>query len=386
MILPFPLRRNTRVLMMLVAVVLLFVIAAATATQLLSIGVPHGSPFGPSIRTGQYIVTLMETLQPYIPSLSRSGGNDRFRIGVFICPVDQRSPGRLLPIGGGFRANDSSTMKLLGGDGRYVWCHIKGLVGVDTRTGKIIRAEDLRRANPGLAESWDDTRRMTVEDRLRVASPDRQHLFELDPDTLRASPVDRSRAIARYPFELKPEDFLTQGAFPSTNEWLGLLSARDAERSYRPGSWVRRGTLADEGSAVRQLFRGTIAPAPQPSAYELLSLSPVPGEGLPGAAFLSSGADRDSVRLSNPEGFLLVYTASSELKGTLAVARVDLAGRLVWTIDTGLDRLRLRQILPDPRFPAFIGTRLPVPDKVSEPLLVIIDTQNGTAATNTLWK
>ena len=137
---------------------------------------------------------------------------------------------------------------------------------------------------------------------------------------------------------------------------------------------------------MRQLYKGTLGPTIQRSAYELLSITAVPGDGFLNAAFVCADTDAEPIRLSGPESFLMVYTSEPGLKGTLVVARVDLAGQLVWKIDTGLHRFLLKQILPDTRFPAFVGTRLPIPDKVSEPLLVVIDAQTGKAVTNSLWK
>ncbi len=386
MYLPLNSPRKTKLMIILAVGLLVFVAVAATAKKMFSIRVPHGSPLGLSVRSEQHIATLIQTLEPYVPSLNRSGGNDRFRVGVFVYPVDGSSPGHRFPIADGFTANDLNTMELIGGDGRFVWCHIKGLVGVDLQTGKLIGADQLRRANPGLGEQWDDTRRMTFEKRLRVASTDRQQIFELDPGTLKATQVNDRRVAARHPLEPKPESFLAKGAFPSATEWLGLLSARDAERSYKQGSWVRRGTSADDAKELRQLYKGTLGPTIQRSAYELLSIAVVPGDGLLNAAFVSADPDGEPIRLSGPGGFLVAYTSEPGLTGTLVVARVDLAGQLVWKIDTGLHRLLLKQILPDTRFPAFVGTRLPIPDKVSEPLLVVIDAQTGKAVTSSLWK
>ena len=65
---------------------------------------------------------------------------------------------------------------------------------------------------------------------------------------------------------------------------------------------------------------------------------------------------------------------------------MDTAGKILWKTDTGIERYKLEQILPDARFTALIGTRPPVPDKVSEPILVVVDHQSGTASTVSLWQ
>ena len=46
----------------------------------------------------------------------------------------------------------------------------------------------------------------------------------------------------------------------------------------------------------------------------------------------------------------------------------------------------LQQILPGTDATAFVGTSPPVPDKVSEPLLVIIEHDSGRQVTHSLWQ
>jgi hypothetical protein len=45
----------------------------------------------------------------------------------------------------------------------------------------------------------------------------------------------------------------------------------------------------------------------------------------------------------------------------------------------------LEQVLPGGRRTAFRGTRPPVPDQVSEPLIVMVDNSTGEIATHSLW-
>ena len=82
----------------------------------------------------------------------------------------------------------------------------------------------------------------------------------------------------------------------------------------------------------------------------------------------------------------LWHVALVGVGATAIVARVGPDMRLAWKADTGIDRFKLRQILPDARTPAFIGTRPAVPDKVPEPILVVVDAHSGRAVTTTLWR
>ena len=90
--------------------------------------------------------------------------------------------------------------------------------------------------------------------------------------------------------------------------------------------------------------------------------------------------------MSEPDGALMIYTSEPGLKGRLMVARVDTAGTILWKVDTGIDRFKLSQILPGKDSFAFVGTRPPVPDKLSEPLLVIVENRTGAVVTHSLWQ
>jgi hypothetical protein len=93
--------------------------------------------------------------------------------------------------------------------------------------------------------------------------------------------------------------------------------------------------------------------------------------------------------VSDPDSVLMLHTSGDGVsaQSTLLIARVELqSGRLLWSTDTGLDRFKLEQILPGERRTAFVGTRPPVPNKVSEPLIVILDHATGELAKHSLWK
>lgn len=69
------------------------------------------------------------------------------------------------------------------------------------------------------------------------------------------------------------------------------------------------------------------------------------------------------------------------LKLALAVAALALiAGALIWMKNT------LQQVLPGAQISAFAGTRPPVPDKVAEPLVVLVDHATGELVTRSLWR
>ena len=378
--------RKDRLVIALAILSLSLVAGAATVRKIFSVKSPHGSPAGSSARASGTIATLIRTLEPYTATLHRNPGNDRYRVALFVQPVEGRSPGRMIRIGKGFRAEELRLARIIGYDGSVVWCNVNGLVGVELRTDRILGGEDLRRANPSFDEVWDDTRRISFDGRLRVTTPDRKRTLAVEPGTLETVPVLVDRAFDPRPLDPTPVDFLASGARPSPTEWLGLHSAREVELEFEPRSWLRPLNRAKDAKELRRFYRGLLGPELDRSVRQILSMTPLSDDGYLSGAFMRADLEADPIRLSGPDGFLILYTSEPGSKGRLVVGRVDTAGTPIWNVDTGIDRFQLRQILPDARFIAFIGTRPPIPDKVPEPVLVILDTQSGAASTTSLWQ
>lgn len=371
----------------LVAGVVLLVAALAfwVMKKPLSIRVPHGVPVGESVRTPREIATLIQTLEAYVPSLHRKPGKDRYRLSLFLYPVDGGSAGRLFPLAEGLEAQETHWARLLGSDGRTVWFRVKEIGGVNLETGQRIGPQDLRAANPGLAETWDDPRRCSFGRCLQVSLVDRT-VVEIDPQTLKASPVSRDRLTAAPQGTPEIQDYLCAGVRPAPTEWLGLHSPEEAAKEYRPRSRLSQANRQVSAKSMRRLYRGQLGPELDRGHREILSLTPHSEDEYFDAAFVRAGPGLGPLELADPAGHLMVFTSASGLAGTLVVARMDPQGNVAWKVDTGIDRFKLGQILPDPRQVTFIGTRPPVANQVPEPILVILDTRTGGVSTSTLWK
>lgn len=76
---------------------------------------------------------------------------------------------------------------------------------------------------------------------------------------------------------------------------------------------------------------------------------------------------------------LYTYFTKPGLYGTVVIGSTSPA----WTLETGL--YKLDQILPGSDVLAVAGTKPPIPDKLSEPLLMLIDIKTGQASTHSLW-
>ena len=345
-----------------------------------------GIPFGSCVRTDAHIATLIETLEPYTPSLHRDHSKDRHRLSVFLVPLDGSVP-RCIPLIGDLTPGAYSLGKILGSDGRTLWSDAAGLHGVDLRTFDVVRSADLHELNPSLDPMWfEDSRGMEVIDgRLRMLASDRSAAYALDPATRKATAVE-PRPSTRYPFAPALTNYLAAGLYTSPTSWLGLHSPKELEGEFKVKRWVRPVEGADDAKEMRRLCKAKLDPVSDDRSHRILSIAPIGDTTYLNAAFLRMDEQAEPLRASDPDGAFMIWTSAPGLIGTLMVARVDTEGKILWATDTGIDRFKLSQILPGATTTAFVGPRLPIPDKLSEPLLVIIDHRTGKASTIPLWQ
>jgi len=299
-----------------------------------------GTPVGLSVRTDRHIATLIRTLEPYTPSPDRDHGKDTYRYSLFLVPLDGSGP-ELIPIGGGYPASTSGRAKILGSDGRVLWFDLDGAGGVDLERKAALAPADGR--EPALP---------------RPASP----------------------------FPPSPDRHLSAGFITGAGQWLGLHSEEEIRGEFAPKTFVRRVAPQASRKQMRRFYRGTLDAPVDDTYHRILSMAPIREAGYFNAAFLRFDEAAEPLRLSNPEGALMLHTSGPGSDGTAVIARVDLEGNVLWSVDTAIDRFALSQILPGEYVFAFVGTRPPVPGKVSEPLLVIIANATGGATTRSLWR
>ncbi|MEO8068286.1 MAG: hypothetical protein ABI599_11390 [Flavobacteriales bacterium] len=344
-----------------------------------------GTPIGLAVRTDTHIATLIESLVPYTPSLHRDASKDRYRVSVFLVPLDGSDP-RLTPVTGELEGNSFSLAKILGSDGKTLWFDVVGIGGVDLKTFDVVGADDFRSVNPTLDPVWwEDGRGMEIRGRLRSTARDQQSAMEFEPGTLKAVPVEVVRNN-QWPLGPKPEYFLAAGVFTSNGAWLGLHSPDEAARHFKPKSWLKRVVQADDAKEQRRFHRGVLDPDTSDGHHRIISMTALGVDTFLNGAFLRMDDTSEPIRLADPDGFLVKFTSKPGLSGTLVVARVDTDGKIIWKVDTGIDRFLLSQILPGAKSMAFVGPRPMVPDKVSEPILVIVDNTTGKLSTTSLWK
>lgn len=311
--------------------------------KLLNIDPGKGTPLGLCVRTDTHIATLIRSLEAYAPSLHRDGSKDRFSVSLFLVPLDGSNP-RLMPIADGLEGNAFSLAKVLGSDGSTLWFDVNGIGGVDLKSYDLLPAGRTPASNISLQGEWSS------------------------------------------PFPPRTDAFLAAGYIAAPGQWVGLHSAAELEAEYEPQKFVRRVVGQEEAKQERRLCSASLEAPIDAKYHRIVSMAPLNDVTFLNAAFLRADDKSEPFRLTDPEGAVMLYTSEPGREGKLMVARVTTDARIIWQVDTGIDRFKLEQILPGQRSTAFVGTRPPVEGKVSEPLLVIVDHFTGAMVSHSLWQ
>lgn len=384
-------RLRAKFAMIVLAIAVLLAAVVWMKTRVLVVESGTGAPFGSTLRTDTHLATLISQLQPYTPSLHHDASKERFTLGVLLVPLEG-SETKLVRLVRDLPAGSYSLARVIGSDGRTMWIAANDLYGVNLKTYSLITADDIANANPALDRAWvSDTRGMDIVDgRLQMLAHDRSAAYALDPSTLKAVAVVPQPVVREYSTPPLTR-YMAAGLVASSTTWLGLHSSSDLEGAYRAGRWLRAvESASDAPREARRLMRGEIEGDSSDDAHwRIDAMTPIDELAYRNASFLRLNEKSEPLRLRDPDSVLMLYTSGDGAlaQGTLSVARVEVAsGRVVWARDTGLDRFKLGQILPGDQRTAFRGTRPPVPNTVSEPMIVILDHATGQLTTHSLWQ
>lgn len=292
-----------------------------------------GAPLGHALRTESHIAQLIQTLESYTPSPNRDRSKDTYGVSLLLVPLDG-SAHRVVQVARKLSPNSFALAKVIGSDGEAIWFDAAGVGAVNLSSFRPL-----------------------ADDELRVPPP--------------------RQGSSASPLGPKVDDHLAAGLFTSPTTWLGLHSPDEAARDLRPNFSLKRVRDATDAKQLRRFHRAVVSSDAMGGRHPIESSAAMDSAEYLNAAFTRFDKASEPIRLTDPDGALMIYTSAPGLGGTLVVARVDLDGTVRWTTDTGLDRFLLKQILPGEASTAFIGTRPAVPDKVSEPLLVIVEHGGG---------
>ncbi len=376
---------------LLVALVIVGVIVWLSQKAMM-VSPARGIPLNESVRfdgidpARSGIATLIQTTDPHFRDISGRGGNETTSLSILVTPLDG-SPPHLIPVAGRISGHGYQLARIMGSDGRTVWFDAMGLSGVRLNDFTVVTPEHLQWANPGLDPTWwEDPRGMDIiAGKLHVMRIDRSAAVDIDPDTWKATPTAPKPSNVRFDRH-EPANYLAAGILTTPRTWLALLSADERARDFKPGKWIRPVERAGEGKLARRLTKAALEPSPDGDRYRVRTIAPVGDMEFLQAAFLRMNDKSEPLRVENPDSALMIHTSAPGLAGTLVLSRVDFNGDLLWSADTGLDRFSLKQILPGADVVAFVGTRPPIPDKLSEPLIVLVDTKTGKLTSHSLWQ
>lgn len=324
-----------------VAVLVVGVLWMAKETLLIRPG--KGTPIARSFRTEQHVATLISKLEPYLPSLHRDGSKDTYELLLQLTPLDGSEP-EVTSLASGLPGGATTHARILGVADGVLWVEAAETYGVDLRSRTTVA-------------------RARVEAATRIPTPSR---------------ADETMS------KFKPESQVAAGMFLEPNRWMGLHSEEEYQSDFRAGHTVRSVAEVQNSKVRRRLYGGTIGEEIGGGRRQISEMSPLGTSQFYRGGILRADADSKPIRLRSPEGVLVLYNTDEGSKSTASLARVDDTGAVLWSVDTGLDRFSLAQILPSTDFVALIGNRPPIPDKVSEPLIVLVNVATGKHHTHSL--
>ena len=255
------------------------------------------------------------------------------------------------------------------------------MFAVNLETKRVLRSSDITKLNPELAVFLTSAR-CEFKDQLIVVSPDQRQAYAIDATTFKAEPVPVPKSAGWINPNAAPESLLCAGGQLASNEWFGVLTAKDLASDFKLGFRVPLECPVSPANELRRLYRGHLdSTAVRP---RIEAMEPISENSYQNGTLVRDAQGVTLLRLAAPDSVLLTHRSSTGPAGTLLVTRLGTDGKTGWATDTGIGRLE--QVLPDERIIAFIATRPAVPNKVPKPILVMINTSTGGMTTHSLWR
>ncbi len=295
-----------------------------------------GHPAGRVVRAGQHLCVLIETRDPYLPSLK--GANERdmsYSYSLWRIPETGDGDIRTVRLDQGVSSQARThNIGVQQYDSGILWLAIKDLQGIDVASGK------------------------------KTTTP--------APASLVNAPISLFMGASGPALEL----LRAQSATLVSGDRLVLANDDEAQASLKPGTRLYDNPDAKGTYKPRRLHTVTSQPGPIARIAEVTRL----GDGeFRNGAFMRGSKGGSVVRFINPDGFLVVHEAGDPVHPTMHFSRLNLDGSVAWTLDTKIGRLI--QVLPHDSLPAFVGEP---PQQLTEPMLAVVHLKDGTVKTKSL--
>lgn len=296
----------------------------------------YGHPAGRVVRTDQHLSVLIETRDPYMPSLKGvSDSNMRYSYALWLIPETGDGDIRTIRLDRGVGSssrNHNTGVQMF--DSGVVWLQIKDLQGVDVASGQITRN-----------------------------SP---------PAALINAPISQLMGSNERPLE----EYRARGVKLPGGEWLVLAHEDEIKADFKAGARLYDNPTASGTYMRRALNVVQVQPGVIPRVATVARLGE---QELRNAAFMRETKGGPVVRFSSPDGFLVVHDGGDPVHPTIHFSRINADGTAKWTVDTTIGRLT--QVLPHDSLPVLVGEP---PQQLTEPLLAVVHLKDGTVKTRSL--
>lgn len=295
-----------------------------------------GHPAGRVVRAGQDLCVLIETCDPYLPSLKGARESDMsYSYALWQIPETGDGDIRTIRLEQGVSSNARThNIGVQQYDSGILWLAIKDLQGVELASGK--------------------------------------KTTKLAPASLVNAPISQLMGSS----EPALEQFRAQSVTLASGDRLFLANDDELQSSLKPGTRLYDNPDAKGSYKPRKLHTITSQPGPIARIADVTRLS---DREFRNGAFMRGSKGGAVVRFINPDGFLVVHDAGDPVHPTMHFSRLNLDGSVAWTIDTKIGRLI--QVLPHDSLPAFVGEP---PQQLTEPMLAVVALKDGTVKTKSL--
>jgi len=288
-----------------------------------------GHPAGRVVRAGQNLCVLMETRDPFFPSLKGRDERDMsYSYALWMipesCEGDTRVIGLDRGVASGNRTHNIGVQQYANG---VVWLTIQDLKGVTLATGQPAPMPP--------------------------------------PASVTNAPISQLMGSTEPPLE----PFRAQNVLLDSGDRFVLATEEELKVEYRAGARIYDNSTAKGTYKPRKLCVVHSESGPIP---KVANATAVGQTDFRNGAFMRASPNGPVVRFINPEGVLVVHEAGDPVHPRLHFSRLNLDGTVAWSVDTKLGRLT--QVLAHDTIPAFIGE---LPGQLTEPWLAVVHLKDG---------